>query len=231
MPAKTMRPLRTGPKRTTADAVREAELRSGKASRVVSITDLSALTGYDRGTISRWIEKGLPVEGKGTKGAVLIDVRTLIEWREEQAAVEERRKLPGSTEDPSVDPDTEFKREQTKFQKIKTAERVGLLVPVSTVVLIVGMVLNAFRTAIDSLPDRIERDLVDFPPELARKAKTDVRDHCRAALRQAQKSLEQGIRRLTRERLSDIGADPDDLFDAEDEEDTLIPDEGDDDGE
>lgn len=121
------------------------------------------LTGYDRGTLGRWIEKGCPVEGKGLKGAVLVDVRAVIEWIEEQARADERRKVPGATEDTSSDPDTEFKREQIRFQKIKTAERVGLLVPVATVIMNIGMVLNAFTVAIDSLPDRIECDLVDFP--------------------------------------------------------------------
>ncbi|KQQ90981.1 hypothetical protein [Aureimonas sp. Leaf324] len=162
MPAKPMRPLRTGPKRTTADAIRDAELRSGKSSRVVSISDLSSLTGYDRGTISRWVEKGLPVEGKGSKGSILIDVRALIEWREAQAAAEERRKVPESTEDYSLDLDAELKREMIKARKITTAERTGILVMTSIVETTFASCLNVVRQSVMGLPSRIERDLLGF---------------------------------------------------------------------
>ena len=209
MPAKPMRPLRTGPKRTTADAIRDAELRSGKSSRVVSISDLSSLTGYDRGTISRWVEKGLPVEGKGSKGSILIDVRALIEWREAQAAAEERRKVPESTEDYSLDLDAELKREMIKARKIATAERTGILVMTSIVETTFASCLNVVRQSVMGLPSRIERDLLGFPPGVVRKAKEDMTIQCRSALREAQIAMSTTIQRATKDRLAELGVEDD----------------------
>lgn len=207
--AKSPRPLRVGPRRTTADAIRDAELRSGKAARVVSLSAFQNLTGYDRGTLSRWIEKGCPVEGKGAKGAVMVDLRAVMDWREEQARQDERRKLPSSTEDPSIDVDAELKREQIKAQKIKNAERTGILVMSGIVEMTFASCLNVVRQSVMGLPGRIERDLLGFPPGVVRKAKTDMTIQCRSALKECQIAMATTIQRATKDRLAELGADDD----------------------
>ncbi|MFC6392380.1 hypothetical protein ACFQDP_24055 [Methylorubrum zatmanii] len=68
------------------------------AGKVVSITELAALTGYHRDTISDWVKRwGLPVVRGGAHGIEYqIDVRAFVDWPEAQAKAEALKNAPAA---------------------------------------------------------------------------------------------------------------------------------------
>jgi len=87
--------------RSAADrAAGESPGMSGKPDEVrghlYNLVELKEITGYDRGTLRAWIDKGLPTVKDGGPGeGYRVSLRTLIEWREAQARAEVRA-LPSS---------------------------------------------------------------------------------------------------------------------------------------
>lgn len=181
---------------------------SGKSDRtppgrLVSISELADLTGYDRDTIAGWIDRrGLPIETGGSAGvAYAISVRRFVEWKEGQARDEERKKSPsaGSFEgwmgltDPGKAADAQFKI-------MRAAEKAGELVPRAYVQDLFARVMNLVRVAIMSIPDRMYREKSGLPEEQRRAWLKESRDHAENALRSARAEIDRALEALDASR-------------------------------
>lgn len=65
----------------------------------------SELTGFDRKTLDDWISKGCPVAGEGKGGEILVDVRAVWKWREEQVATKALKDAMGGAGDENMTDD------------------------------------------------------------------------------------------------------------------------------
>ncbi|KQU17530.1 hypothetical protein ASG63_08445 [Methylobacterium sp. Leaf94] len=167
--------------------------------RLVNLSDLADLTGYDRDTIASWIDKrGLPIEQGGSAGVgYAISVRRFIEWKEAQARDEERSKAPaaGTLEgwmgltDPGKAADAQFKI-------MRAAEKAGELVPRAYVQDVFARVMNLIRIAVMSIPERMYREQGGLPEEQRRKWLGESRNHAENALRTAQAELDRAMEAL-----------------------------------
>lgn len=162
---------------------------------VVDVSTLAKLTGFDRGTISKWItDEELPTLSGGSAGVpYAISLRAFIEWRETVAADEIRKKLPkgnfvgfmgATTPRESIAASTAY----MKFEALAKN-----LVPRQFVLDTIARALNSARVSITSIPDRLYRDKSGFPPELTAKWREEARKTCVSALDKAASSIEQAM--------------------------------------
>lgn len=167
--------------------------------KVVSISELSALTGYHRDTISDWCKrKGLPVVRGGPHGIEYhIDVRAFLDWREAQAKADAAKHLPkavaGGFEgwlgitDPA-------KAAQAMDRFSRVGERLRDLVPADPMVEAQERANGIIRQSVMSIPDRICRDMAGFPPAMVDRWRDKARDYCAGALGEAAKGVARAMR-------------------------------------
>ncbi|MBI1689520.1 helix-turn-helix domain-containing protein [Methylorubrum sp. DB1722] len=176
-----------GPSSGNADA-------AGATGKVVSITELAALTGYHRDTISDWCKRrGLPVVRGGAHGIEYqIDVRAFVEWREAQAKAEALKNAPAAAAggfagwlgitDPA-------KAAQAMDRFSRVSERLRDLVPADPMIAAQERANGIIRQSVMSIPDRICRDMAGFPKPMVERWREQAREFCAAALGEAAKAV------------------------------------------
>ncbi|WP_024351032.1 terminase small subunit [Aurantimonas coralicida] len=206
-------------KRSTADAVEAAAERSEKSARVVSIAEFSRITGFDRGTLRGWIDKGCPTESAATaRGeAILVDVRAVWKWREEQVARDERRKFempdgehPADGAMGKLDIKDRKDLAAARTAEMKLAQTAKILIHREPLEFAYVEGLSKIRQSIMSIPDRIFRDMAGFDDDRCQQWRLDALKTCRAGLVECAKSMNDMFSALA----DDVGpavieADPD----------------------
>ncbi|MBC6716927.1 hypothetical protein H9Q09_11980 [Aurantimonas sp. DM33-3] len=188
------RPIGSG-KRSTADAVEAAAERSEKSGRVVSIAEFSRVTGFDRGTLRSWIDRGCPTESSPTaKGeAILVDIRAVWKWREEQVARETSSRFATPDGDElggePMKPADLLKLEQIKQTRLKIGREAELLVPRIAVEYMIERMLGLIRQAVFGLGDGIIRDFPHLDDAERRRMLTKIKTSSVAALKEGAKSV------------------------------------------
>lgn len=170
---------------------------------VVDVSTLAKLTGYDRGTISKWIaDEELRTLAGGSAGVpYAISLREFIEWRATVAADEIRKKLPKGNFVGFMGATTPKESLAASTAYLKFEALAKNLVPRQYVLDTLARALNAARVSINSIPDRLYREKSGFPPELTAKWREEARKVCVTSLDTAATSIERAM--------TDI-ADPDD---------------------
>lgn len=92
MAKKPIRPAPAAPETPAAGLQRTKVAAAGKTLRVKSAAELSELLSVSRGTVTRWIRDGMPVENPDAPPGkpYLIDVGIAVRWIQEMAANEAR---------------------------------------------------------------------------------------------------------------------------------------------
>lgn len=190
---RSSRPRGSPRRRPISEAIEAAAIRSEKAERLVSLSRFSELTGFDRGTIRSWIDKGCPIEGGGGKGeAIVVDLRAVWQWREETARAEERAKY--ATHDDVEDttpltPSDRLKLEQIKLAQIKIGQQAEILVPRDLAEYACERMFGQIRQAVMSVPDRIFRLMAGVHHADKADWYRQAQGQCRAALAEGAKAI------------------------------------------
>ena len=173
--------------------------RDAPPGHVVSLSDLSDLTGYDRDTLKAWIDKrDMPIQSGGSAGVPYgISVRRFIEWREAAAREEERKKAPSAgTFEGWMGLTDPGKAADAQFKVMRAAEKAGELVPRRYVQDVIARVMNLIRVAVMSIPDRMYREKAGMPEDQRRAWLNESRDHAANALKAAQAELDRAMEAL-----------------------------------
>lgn len=204
---KRSRPFRTSPVRTTADAVEDAVAREDRARHYVGINELAEMIGRSRDTISDWINRPddpCPVARKGGAGEkTQLDPRDVLRWREswirkDEASKYARPSAPSAAgEVPFVPPKTTaemIKLEQLKQQQIKIAISLEQVVLKSSAIEIYEIAIGILRTSMMGVPERLVREMAGFPEEQQLGWRLKAVDHCRSALKEAEKYIAKAMK-------------------------------------
>lgn len=184
-------PLR---RRDPAAAVEDAVESAERSDRVVSLSRAAVLLGRNRETLSAWMTKGMPVEGRGGTGeAVLVDLKRVVEWLEARAREDERRKFarpePGADGDRPLTTKEKVDLAKLAGQTMKNGKDAGYLVPRPVVEAAFERCLGIVRISVMAVPERLVREMSGFPED--RKAvwrKKAIRS-CAASLEEAAESI------------------------------------------
>jgi phage terminase Nu1 subunit (DNA packaging protein) len=138
-----------------------------RSEYLVSLTRLAAIIGRDRGTISDWVRKGMPVAKRAGAGeTMLLDPKEVFAWRENFCREEEiARSGRTASEEPGgiaaipLKPAELLKMEQLKQSKVKTGLMVELLIPRSVADSALEECLGIVRTSVMSIPERLVREM------------------------------------------------------------------------
>ncbi|MCC4298427.1 hypothetical protein [Aurantimonas coralicida] len=188
------RPIGSG-KRSTADAVEAAAERSEKSGRVVSIAEFSRVTGFDRGTLRSWIDRGCPTESSPTaKGeAILVDIRAVWKWREEQVAKETASKFATPDADEMggapMTPADMLKMEQIKAMRLKIGRDAEILILRTTVAWAVERMLGLIRQSVFGIGDGLIRDFPHLDDAERRRMLDKTKRRCADSLVEGAKAM------------------------------------------
>lgn len=205
-------------KKGGSDAVERAVAGSSseRAARLVSISEFSRLTGRDRGTISKWIDKGCPVVSSGATGeSTVVDVGEVMKWRENQARMEERAKFekPGDDAAPPMSAlDIKARKElaAARNQEMKLAQTAKIVIHREPMEFAYVEALAKVRQSVMSVPDRLYRDMAGLDRHKAMQWRLDALKTCRAGLKEAAKALNDMFLRMSEEMEPIVVVDEDD---------------------
>ncbi|WP_062234673.1 hypothetical protein [Aureimonas sp. N4] len=174
-------------KRSPAAALEDAVADAERSDRVVSLSRAAILLGRNRETLSVWASKGMPVESKGGTGeAVLVDLKKVVEWREETARAEERRKFARPDADPGAEamsPADQAKMEDIKLKRQKLAMMAKILVHREPQEMAGRQAFGLGRQTIMSIPVQFTRKMAGtIPREKMEETQRVVWNLCAAAL-------------------------------------------------
>lgn len=194
-----MRRQYTGSKRPAAlpvedDAPTPPEYRS---EHLLSLTRLAAMIGRDRGTISDWVRKGMPVAKRAGAGeTMLLDPKEVFAWRENFCREEEIARSGRSAPDDAggipaipLKAADQLKFEQLKQSKVKTGLMVEMLIPRSTADSAFEECLGIIRTAVMSIPERLYREMAGMPEPQKLAWREKALTSCRSALKEGAEAI------------------------------------------
>lgn len=182
--------------RPISEVVERTVVRAERSMRLVNKKRFCELTGFDRKTLDDWIAKGAPVEGESGRGAeILVDVRAIWKWREEQVAAKALEDAMSDGEEVVGfmgirDPAKAIK---AQFEYIKMAATKKLLVHHDPLNSANERAFGIIRQAIMAIPDRIFREMAGLPEPLIRKWRKDALGYCRAALEEGARTVAAAI--------------------------------------
>ena len=160
------------------------------SDRVMSVNALPRLTGWDRGTIDAWLQKGCPSESPHREPGEdhELDIGKVWRWHVERAKADALR-TAGSAGADGVRGFTGWmgirepgKAFDAQLKLMKVAEKAEALVLFERWEAILGLVMNAIRTNVMTVPDVIYREMSGFLEDKALAWRRMALDQCRNAL-------------------------------------------------
>ena len=169
-----------------------AGIRASAGGASYSITELAEATGWHRDTISDWTrrkEHPLPVEAGGRNGVEYrINLRRLIEWREELARQEGMKgPVEGGFQFMGIkDP---YKAIQARQRFISMGESEAALIHRAPMQEALQRAFGILRQTIMAIPDRLSRSMAGFPRDKVDGWRRDARGYCQEALTEAMNQI------------------------------------------